>query len=199
MFSILFYYIPAEVVKTCRQTMVLHRIFQNLSHREPNILASADIKRFVVNKGERRRKWRHKLWFKFRTVSFKNIFRCWRKNHLLNNPEGTFLGKSCPYKKFNRPTEGSSMKCLHFICPQQWGQIDGPFWSLRHFGLPLRVLSVAITGWTLLERARKGSVFRLVFTRLLLSFEIVFVNECTFFFFFWQWCIFEEQIKDGLV
>jgi len=71
-----------------------------------------------------------------RTVSFKNIFRCWRKNHLLNNPEGTFLGKSCPYKKFNRPTEGSSMKCLHFICPQQWGQIDGPFWSLRHFGYP---------------------------------------------------------------
>ena len=47
--------IPAEVVKTCRQTMFLHRIFQNLSHREPNIFGSADIKRFIVNKGETRR------------------------------------------------------------------------------------------------------------------------------------------------
>ena len=152
--------------------------------REPNILASADIKRFVVNKEDRRRKWRHKLWFKIRTVSFKNIFRRWKKKHLLNNPEGTFLGKSCPYKKFSRPTEGSSMKCLHFICPQQWGQIDGPFWSLRHFGYPCECFRWLSRGGPYPRgsvRVRFSGWFSLDF---LLSFEIVFTNECTFFLFF---------------
>ena len=171
-------------MKTCRQTMFLCRIFQNLSHREPNILGSADIKRFIVNKGERRRKSRHKLWSKIRSVSFKNIFRCWRKNHLLNNPEGTFLGKSCPYKKFNRPTESSSMKCLHLICPQQWGQIDGPFWSLRHFGYPCECFQWLSRGGPYPRRpvrVRFSGWFSLDF---LFSFEIFFVNDCTFFLFF---------------
>ena len=171
-------------MKTCRQTMFLCRIFQNLSHREPNILGSADIKRFIVNKGERRRKSRHKLWSKIRSVSFKNIFRCWRKNHLLNNPEGTFLGKSCPYKKFNRPTEGSSMKCLHLICPQQWGQIDGPFWSLRHFGYSCECFRWLPRGGPYPRgpvRVRFSGWFSLDF---LLPFETVFTNKCKFFLSF---------------
>ena len=59
-----------------------------------------------------------------------------KRKDLLNNPGGTFFRKSSPYKKSNRPTEGSSMKRLHFICPQQWGQINRTrFWSLRHFGV----------------------------------------------------------------
>ena len=86
--------------------------------------------------------------------------------NLLYNPRRTVLRKPCPDQVFFRSTKDRSVKCLHFICPQQRGQIGGPFWSLRHNGYLLSTRALGL-GVVLIREGRKGSDFLVSITVIL--------------------------------
>ena len=86
--------------------------------------------------------------------------------NLLYNPRRIVVRKPCPDQIFSRSTKDRSLKCLHFICPQQRGQIS-------HYGegfrrdQPIEYTSArSVLGVDLIREGRKGSAFSVHFDAL---------------------------------